>query len=293
MNEQCEVTVIGTGAMGSAIGNQLLANGYRVAVWNRTARRTRALVENGAIGFGDLTAAITASPVAVMCIQDYAIGNLLINSVASTQVLNNRTLVQLSTGTPEQAKAQSQDIHSLRGHFIAGGILASPASIGSMEAMVLYAGDPIYEKYEKMLMSLGGQSRYLGVQPDKAVGTYLSLGSFLSIAQCAFYETAALALQFGVDIATFHSLAKVSLMELKEELARATKRIGENSYVDSVATVDIYYQALAAVIPSLASTGVPLRMVGGAIAHLEQASADGHGNHDIATLVQVLTPQST
>jgi 3-hydroxyisobutyrate dehydrogenase-like beta-hydroxyacid dehydrogenase len=43
-----EVSVIGMGAMGSALARALLHNGHRVTVWNRTSAKAEPLARDGA-----------------------------------------------------------------------------------------------------------------------------------------------------------------------------------------------------------------------------------------------------
>jgi len=43
------VSVIGTGAMGSALAGRLLDSGYAVTVWNRSAEKARPLTDRGAV----------------------------------------------------------------------------------------------------------------------------------------------------------------------------------------------------------------------------------------------------
>jgi 3-hydroxyisobutyrate dehydrogenase-like beta-hydroxyacid dehydrogenase len=43
------VTVIGLGAMGSALAAAVLAGGYPTTVWNRSPERTQPLVASGAV----------------------------------------------------------------------------------------------------------------------------------------------------------------------------------------------------------------------------------------------------
>src|ERR1700728_1442978 len=57
------VTVIGMGAMGSAIASRLLGNGFSVGVWNRTPQRAQALTEIGATAFDDVREAVEAAEV--------------------------------------------------------------------------------------------------------------------------------------------------------------------------------------------------------------------------------------
>ena len=43
-----EITLVGSGLLGTAIGERLLARGYRLHVWNRRQERAQALVAAGA-----------------------------------------------------------------------------------------------------------------------------------------------------------------------------------------------------------------------------------------------------
>jgi 3-hydroxyisobutyrate dehydrogenase-like beta-hydroxyacid dehydrogenase len=50
-NGQSDVSVIGLGAMGSALARTLLHNGHRVTVWNRTSAEADPLVRDAAVSF--------------------------------------------------------------------------------------------------------------------------------------------------------------------------------------------------------------------------------------------------
>jgi 3-hydroxyisobutyrate dehydrogenase len=48
-----DITLVGSGLLGTAIGERLLARGYRLHVWNRRQERAQALVAAGAGGRGE------------------------------------------------------------------------------------------------------------------------------------------------------------------------------------------------------------------------------------------------
>ena len=57
-----DISVIGLGAMGSALAHTLLQNGYSVTVWNRTAEKAEPLVSAGAaIGKVGATGRVTGA----------------------------------------------------------------------------------------------------------------------------------------------------------------------------------------------------------------------------------------
>src|SRR5688572_20794204 len=93
------VSVIGAGSMGSALTRAFISKGFNVTVWNRNQSKMQPLIDMGAMAAKDITAAIRASNVIVICVSDYkATRNILeANGVAAS--LKNKTLIQLSTGT--------------------------------------------------------------------------------------------------------------------------------------------------------------------------------------------------
>ena len=65
------ITVIGLGAMGSALANAMLAKGSKVTVWNRDKSKAAPLAAKGAIVAESITTAIEASSLVLICVSDY------------------------------------------------------------------------------------------------------------------------------------------------------------------------------------------------------------------------------
>ena len=72
-----DVTVVGLGAMGTALATALIDAGRSVTVWNRSSDKLKPLVELGATGLSDLSEAISASPRTVICLLNYSTTNTL------------------------------------------------------------------------------------------------------------------------------------------------------------------------------------------------------------------------
>ncbi|WP_220347785.1 NAD(P)-binding domain-containing protein [Alkalilimnicola ehrlichii] len=125
-----EVTVIGLGEMGSALAGALVRSGLRVTVWNRTPDKAAALVQNGAEQAVTAAAAIAASPLTIVCVSHYAATREILSSDAVRRALDGRTLVQLSTGTPKEARDLSAWVRQQGAAYLDGAILAWPSQIG-------------------------------------------------------------------------------------------------------------------------------------------------------------------
>ncbi|RWO29366.1 MAG: hypothetical protein EOS11_21565 [Mesorhizobium sp.] len=66
-----DITLIGLGPMGSALGSALLSQGHALTVWNRTASKADAPVEAGALRAETLASAVGASPRILVCVSGY------------------------------------------------------------------------------------------------------------------------------------------------------------------------------------------------------------------------------
>jgi 6-phosphogluconate dehydrogenase (decarboxylating) len=99
------VSVLGTGMLGTALARALLQAGHRVTIWNRTASKVDALVASGATRALTPAEAVAASPIVIASVSTYDD----VHAVVDPEVdhLAGRTLVNLSSGTPEQARTLS------------------------------------------------------------------------------------------------------------------------------------------------------------------------------------------
>lgn len=95
-----DLTMIGLGAMGSALARAFVGAGHAVTVWNRTAEKTRPTVALGATSAATLAEAVQASMILVICIDNYDITKAMIEHHDAESRLSGRIIVQLSTGTP-------------------------------------------------------------------------------------------------------------------------------------------------------------------------------------------------
>jgi len=108
------------------------ANGHHVTVWNRTAARAEPLREAGAAVAPDLATAVGASPVVLVCVDDYAVTRQLLAQSDVRPVLGGRVLVQLSTGRPQEARDLQAWISASAAEYLDGATpgLSGPGRVG-------------------------------------------------------------------------------------------------------------------------------------------------------------------
>ena len=152
-----KVSLIGLGAMGRALGQALLAGGCELTLWNRTPAKAETLVANGAKLAESPAQAVASSDIVVICIIDYAVTYELLDRPDITSLLEDRIIVQLTTGTPAEAREMAQWVTARGGEYIDGSIMVYPPTIGSEAAQLLVSGEPgPVKKIRPLLDKLGG-----------------------------------------------------------------------------------------------------------------------------------------
>jgi 3-hydroxyisobutyrate dehydrogenase-like beta-hydroxyacid dehydrogenase len=160
------VTVLGLGAMGGALTAALLAGGQPTTVWNRTAARADAFVEQGAARGATPADAISASDVVITCLFDYASVDEVLRSAAG--MLGGRTVVNVTNGAPAQARNTGAWVSAEGAEYVDGGIMAVPPMIGQEDAFILYSGSHAGFERAKSALTTLARPVFLGADPGLA-----------------------------------------------------------------------------------------------------------------------------
>ena len=174
-----EATVIGLGAMGSAVARALLRGGHRVTLWNRTEARAEPLVQEGAALAPDLSAAIGASPVSIICVDGYDVTGEILSAPDVDSQMAGRTMVQASSGTPQEARDAERCAHAQDAAYLDVNIWAYPDQMGTPDARLVVAGtEEAYHRCESLLEALAGTVVYYGEQVGAAATLESAMSSF-------------------------------------------------------------------------------------------------------------------
>ncbi|MGL5769987.1 MAG: NAD(P)-dependent oxidoreductase, partial [Plesiomonas shigelloides] len=132
------ISVIGLGAMGSALATTLLKAGHPVTVWNRSAAKATPLIMLGATLAPSVSEAIAAGDITLICVDNYAVSQQLLDEASNT--VNGKVVVQLSTGSPQGARTLEGWCHARGACYLDGAILCFPDQIGTTDASIICSG---------------------------------------------------------------------------------------------------------------------------------------------------------
>src|SRR5271167_2404985 len=151
-----KVTVIGAGRMGSALATVLFHKGFATTVWNRTGAKTKVLSRLGLSVAESLEESVREADIVVVSLSDYSLTRQLLRQPDIETALRGRIVVQLSSGTPKEAR--EMDSWALRCgiSYLAGAILGSPAWVGTPACTIFYSGpERVFNLAKPVLMAFG------------------------------------------------------------------------------------------------------------------------------------------
>jgi 3-hydroxyisobutyrate dehydrogenase-like beta-hydroxyacid dehydrogenase len=192
---------IGLGRMGSAMAKNLLTAGHDVTVFNRTAGRSRALVQLGAHEAADIAGACHGEAVITMLADDVAVADTVLGTDG---VLANlpRGAIHISMSTISVALSQrlTRAHAQARQRYVAATVMGRPDMAAAAQLFILAAGDPAaVENCQPLFDALGQKTSNVGPEPSAANLIKLT-GNFLQAAVIeALGEALALIGKAGID----------------------------------------------------------------------------------------------
>lgn len=282
-----DISVLGLGAMGTALSSAFLAGGYTVAVWNRTPGKAGPLVAQGAAEAATVVEAVKASRFSVICLLTYDTVREALGPAAGA--LAGRTLVNLTNGTPAQARDMAEWAASHGADYLDGGIMAVPPMIGGPDSLILYSGSQrVFDENRHVLECLG-TAQYFGTDAGLAALHDLALltgmyGLFAGVIHAtALVRTEKIAARsFMPLLARWLDAMMAGLPEFAEQVDSGDHT---SNVVSNLAMQAAGYQNL---IQASEEQGVGAEMIAPLGGLLKRAVALGYGKADLSSLVELI-----
>jgi 3-hydroxyisobutyrate dehydrogenase-like beta-hydroxyacid dehydrogenase len=280
------VSVLGLGAMGSAVARALARAGERVVVWNRSPAKAAPLAALGAQVASTAEEAVRASLVAILVMLDATAARETL--AVAPDAMSGRTIVNFSSGGPEDVAALRDLVKAAGGRYVGGGIVAYPRNIGHADTYIHYTGDAAaFEAHRALLGKLSGNATFLADADSAAMGPAVAVYMFAALG--GFYEAVAIASRLGSSAPQAgRGVIEASRFFVLDAMDDAVRRLENGDFGGEQATVDVHVEGLDSVARSLESLGASKMMLDGFRSYAKRAQAAGLGGEDIASIIKVL-----
>ena len=279
-----EVSVIGLGNMGSALARALQESEHTITVWNRSPKKAAPLVDRGVVLAPSIAAAITASPLIIVCVTNYAASNRILAEVATN--LSGKLLIQFTTGTPEDARTSEAWTHEYGAECLDCAITGSPGSIGTPSAHILISGrEAVFQKAEPILRVLASNLDYKGEQIGLAAAWDMALimryyGMFLSL-----FHSVQICQAEGIPLEQYITLLGEQGKNYEKWLC---ENIQSGNYQETSAPLELWANGIQHIVQHAQDSHIQAEFPKLAARLFQEAMAAGYGREEVSALFKVL-----
>jgi 3-hydroxyisobutyrate dehydrogenase-like beta-hydroxyacid dehydrogenase len=285
--KQQSVTVIGLGPMGQAMATAFLDREYEVTLWNRTASRADALVARGATLAPSVEEALAANEVVILSLTDYAAMYDVLGPAETA--LAGRVLVNLSSDTPEQARAAARWAAERGAAHLTGGVTVSPSGVGQPESSVFYSGPrEVFEKHRSVLEVVAGHTDYRGEDPGLAALFYQITMVVFWTSMLSYWQAIALAKANGLTAAGILRDATDTANSLPGFFAFYAERIDAGNHIGDVDRLAMCMASVDHVLHTNADAGVDTALPAAVADLVRRGMEAGHAADSFSSLLEVM-----
>lgn len=287
------VAVIGLGTMGSTLARLLLRNGYPVTVWNRSRGRAEPLVQEGAVLAPDSAAAVSSSSLVIVCVHDHAARRAILEVPEVEKVLAGRVIVELSTGSPRDARDGESWARAHGAGLVLGAIQAAPAQMGRPDTTLLISGaKAAFERSEAVLRVFGGNLTYLGEEAGAASTMDLATLSYVYGSTLGFFHGARICEEEEIGVDTYGAIVAAIAPAFGEFLHHEGKVIQSGDYTVTESPMSISVEATERIARAARESGINDEFPALVADLFRRAAAAGCGREEVAALIKVLREPS-
>jgi 3-hydroxyisobutyrate dehydrogenase-like beta-hydroxyacid dehydrogenase len=277
MTDKEPLTLLGLGAMGTALARSWIAAGHPLTVWNRTPRTL-----DGATVAATAAEAVAANRLVVTCLLDGA----SVDAVLAGLDLTGTDLVDLTTGTPGDARARAD---AKPGRFLDGAIMAVPPMIGTPGASVLYSGDRELFDAHRDTLAVPADPRFVGADPGHAALHDVALLSAMDGMFAGTTHAYALIRSAGLPARDFAPMLVDWLTAMLPAAEAAAEQLDTGDYTTGVtSSLAMQVAGNATLLGTAAEQGVSAELLQPWFDLMARRLADGHGQEDTTGVVELL-----
>jgi len=291
MNAQTALGFVGVGLMGAPMCLRLLAAGYTLTVWNRTAGKLDAVVRQGARAAESPAALARASDMILMCVTDQRAAEQVLfgpEGIAAGGA-PGKLVVDFSSIAPSSARAFAERLEREHGM----GLVDAPVSGGTRGAeqgtlAVMAGGRPEHvERARPVIAHLAQRFTRMG---DAGAGQVTKLcnqvivGSLLPV----IAEAVRLAEAAGVDARALPQALQGGFADsLPLQIFGA--RMAARQFEPPLGAVSTMLKDLENAAAVAGENGVPLPMAHAAAERYRRLVAQGRAAHEPSVLIELLS----
>jgi 3-hydroxyisobutyrate dehydrogenase-like beta-hydroxyacid dehydrogenase len=284
-----DISVIGLGAMGSALARAQLNAGRSVTVWNRNLEKVAPLVKDGAMAAATASEAVAASPVTITCVKSHPQTIEIMRSAENA--LPGKTIIELSTGGAAEAEELAKMLEDAGAKWMVGIINAYPHMIGDEATVLTVVGtEEQWVVHGPIIKVLGGGSVHVGDRAGMLAALFAGLFTVRQGFMWGMIYGALACKKAGIPIQTFSDLIPISMGMMKPYYDYFASTAPTSNYDDPPATMRTYVAALEDVLASFEALGARDELPRLFVQMAQKGMSAGLDDKALTAIIDVLAP---
>lgn len=281
-------TVIGLGQMGITLARLLMRQNYKVTVWNRTKEKADAIVREGAESASNVVESIRASNVIVICVLDYAATKDILFNEEVTTLLSGKTIIQLTTGSPDDAREFESWANQYNAHYLDGAIQVAPEQMARPDTTIFISGNKdAYNKTETVLKIFGGNIKYLGEKVTAAAAMDLASLSYLYGSLLGFFHAVRISEAEGFPVDLLGNIIREVTPGFTEFMQYEAGVIQSGNFGVTQSPLSISVEATERILRSSKAYNINTEVAELSASFFKRAQAAGYEKEELASLIKI------
>jgi 3-hydroxyisobutyrate dehydrogenase-like beta-hydroxyacid dehydrogenase len=273
------VAFLGTGLLGGAMVERMLAQDQRVTVWNRTASKVEALRAAGAVAAATAGDAVAGAERVHLTLTDDAVVDAILAEVVP-RLASAAVVIDHSTTLPVKTRDRAARLANGGVRFVHAPVFMSPQMCRDGKGLIMVSGpSPLFESVQPALARMTGDVWYLGERAELAAAYKLFGNSMLFAINAGLTDVLAMASNIGVsgdDALALFSRFNTS-MAIPMRGQKMVRQDFSPMFELAMARKDVRLM--------LESAGQqPLIVLPALAARMDEMIAAGHGKDDVAVI---------
>ncbi len=285
-----QVTVIGAGRMGSAFATALFHKGFATTVWNRTGAKTEALSKLGLSVAQSVEESVRDADIVVVSLSDYASTQQSLRQPDVETALRGKIVVQLSSGTPKEAREMDSWARRCGISYLDGAILGSPAKVGTPGCTIFYSGpEEIFNRAKPVLMTFGERTVFVGHEIGHASAFDVAVLTFGVSAMLGFLQGQVVWDSENLPAGGFLETIKGMMPTMESVFTDMSQRISSKNYSGDQASLEAYSVVTKQLVSWCQDRGSDHIIPDAYVSLMERAIQAGKSQADFACLFEILS----
>jgi 3-hydroxyisobutyrate dehydrogenase-like beta-hydroxyacid dehydrogenase len=285
-----KVTVVGAGRMGSALVTALFHKGFATTVWNRTGAKTEALSKLGVSVAQSVEESVREADIVIVSLSDYSSTRKLLGQPDMETALRGKIVVQLSSGTPKEAREMDSWARRCGIAYLDGAILGSPSWVGTPACTTFYSGPAeIFDRAKPVLLTFGERTAFVGHEIGQASAFDVAVLTFGVSAMLGFLQGQVVWKSENLPAGGFLETVKGMMPAMESIFTDMSGRVSSKNYSGDQASLEAYSVVTKQLVSWCQDRGSDHTIPDAYVSLMERAIQAGKSQADFACLFEIMS----